>query len=195
MFAVAATLLVLEIHTPDRADIHTEAELLSALAALAPRGLTWLLSMLTLGIFCVGQQTRLNNLARADRDFTWASYLFLAVITALPFSTRLLAEFFAFRTALIVYWVNILVCGVVIYATWAIAVGAKLVRDDLSLETDRAIRSRIVVAQSLYALGAALGLVHTLAGVAFIIAVQLNYAVAPAWRRGRVSAGSEDRGE
>jgi uncharacterized membrane protein len=198
VFAFAATVLVLDIHTPERADIHTEAELLAALWAQAPHLLSWLLSLMTLGIFWVGQQTQLNNLKRADRDFTWLSLLFLAVVAALPFSTRLLADFFQFRTAFLIYWANILLCGVTIYATWSNAICNKLVRDDLSPETERAIRTRIVVAQSLYALGAAIGLAHTLAGVVFIIAVQLNYAIAPVWqwRRRRTllstSAGGED---
>jgi uncharacterized membrane protein len=194
VFAVAATLIVLDIHTPERGDIHSEAELLSALAGLAPRWLTWLLSVMTLGIFWVGQQTQLNQLRRADRDFTWLSYLFLAMISALPFSTRLLADFFEFRTALIAYWLNILLCGAVIYATWANAVCNKLVRDDLPPGTDGAIRKRIVIAQLLYAFGALLGMAHTLAGVVFIIAVQLNYAIAPMWqwrrRRGLASAAA-----
>jgi uncharacterized membrane protein len=98
--------------------------LLSALAELAPRWLTWGLSVMTLGIFWVGQQTQLNQLERADRDFTWASYLFLASITALPFSTRVLADFFEFRTAIVLYWANILLCGATIYLTWALGSAA-----------------------------------------------------------------------
>ena len=70
IFGVAMTLLALEIHIPDHADIHSESELWAALAALAPRLLTWLLSLMTLGIFWVGQQTQLNQLRRADRGLS-----------------------------------------------------------------------------------------------------------------------------
>jgi len=188
VFAIAATLIVLDIHVPERAAVHSEAELLAALAALGPRGLAWLLSMMTLGIFWVGQLTQLSQLRRADRDFTWLSYLFLAVISALPFSTRLLADFFDFRVALLLYWFNILLCGLVIYACWSCAARNRLTRDDLPPGTDRAIRRRIVIAQALYGLGALIGLAHTLAGVVFIIAVQLNYAIAPSYRRASPAA-------
>src|SRR3984957_10736527 len=51
IFAIAATILVLDFHTPEAADIHSEAELLRALTASAPRLQPWLLSSLTLGIF------------------------------------------------------------------------------------------------------------------------------------------------
>ncbi len=80
-------------------------------------------------------------------------------------------------------------CGATIYLTWRVAVGRRLTRAECTPETDRAIRRRIEVAQSLYFLGALIGLAHTLAGVAFIIAVQLNYAVAPLRAWGRRAAG------
>ena len=120
IFAIAATILVLDFHTPEPADIHSEAELIRALAASAPRLLPWVLSSLTLGIFWLGQQTQLSQLARSNRDLAWLHFLFLAVVTVLPFSTRLLADFLTYRTAFLVYWVNIVVLGACLYATWVL---------------------------------------------------------------------------
>jgi uncharacterized membrane protein len=96
IFAVAMTLLVLDIHIPERAEIHNEQALLHALAALAPRFLVYLMSLMTIGIFWVGQQTQFNNLERAARHFTWIHILFLATICVMPFSTNLLATFRCF---------------------------------------------------------------------------------------------------
>jgi amino acid transporter len=64
-----------------------EAELLSALLASSHRLMPWLLSLLTLGIFWVAQQTQLSQLARSNRDLTWLHLAFLAIITILPFTT------------------------------------------------------------------------------------------------------------
>ncbi len=179
IFAFAATVLVLDFHTPDAAGIHSEAQLLGTLAASAPRLLPWLLSLMTLGIFWVGQQTGLSQLERSNRDLTWLHFVFLAIVTVLPFSTRLLADFFTFRTAFIVYWANILLLGASLYATWAYAERAKLIREDAHGEISRAIRRRIVIAQALYGVGALAGLFDVTLGIALIILVQLNYAVAP----------------
>ena len=99
LFAIAATILVLDFHTPEPTDIHSEADLLRALATSAPRLLPWLLSLLTLGIFWLGQQTQLSQLERSNRDLTWLHFVFLAVVTVLPFSARLLADFLEYRTA------------------------------------------------------------------------------------------------
>jgi uncharacterized membrane protein len=179
IFAVAMTLLVLDIHTPEAADIHSEAALWAGLAALGPRLVSWLMSMMTLGIFWLGQQTQLNQLDRADRNLSWLHFVFLACITLLPFSTRLLADFFTFRVAFFLYWANILLCGLVLIACWRCAERAGLVRVDTPPEVARAIYRRIVSAQALYAIGAALGLVDIRLGVAFILLVQLNYVLAP----------------
>jgi uncharacterized membrane protein len=179
VFAFAATVLVLDFHAPDAADIHSEAELLRALWASAPRLLPWLLSSLTLGIFWLGQQTQLSQLARSNRDLTWLHFLFLAFVTVLPFSTRLLSDFFTYRTAFVIYWANILLLGASVYATWAYAERANLIREDAHAEVSRAIRRRIVVAQSLYAAGALVGLVSVPIGIVLIILIQLNYALAP----------------
>jgi uncharacterized membrane protein len=179
IFAFAATVLVLDFHSPEPADIHSEAEFLSALAASSHRLMPWLLSLMTLGIFWVAQQTQLSQLARSNRDLTWLHLAFLAIITVLPFTTRLLADFFTYRTAFIIYWLNIVLLGVAVYVTWVYAERAKLIRDDAPAELSGAFRKRVIVAQSLYAVGALVGLVSVPIGIGLIILVQLNYAFAP----------------
>ena len=172
-------MLVLDFRSPEPADIHSEAELLSALLASSHRLMPWLLSLLTLGIFWVAQQTQLSQLARSNRNLTWLHLTFLAIITVLPFTTRLLADFFAYRTAFLIYWANIFLLGVAVYVTWAYAERAKLIRDDAPAELSGAFRRRVIIAQSLYAVGVLVGLVNVPLGLALIILVQLNYAVAP----------------
>jgi uncharacterized membrane protein len=179
LFAIAATILVLDFHTPEPADIHSETELLRALAASAPRLLPWLLSLLTLGIFWLGQQTQLNQLERSNRDLAWLHFVFLAVVTVLPFSTRLLADFIEYRTAFLVYWFNIVLLGASLYATWVCAERANLIREEARGNISRAVKRRVVVAQSLYAIGALAGLINVTLGITLIMLIQLNYAFGP----------------
>jgi len=179
IFAFAATVLVLDFHTPEPSDIHSEAELLAALATSSHRLLPWLLSLLTLGIFWVAQQTQLSQLERSNRDLTWLHLVFLAIITVLPFSTRLLADFFSYRSAFLIYWGNIFMLGAAVYASWAYAERAKLFREDAPPELSGAIRRRVIVAQTLYAIGAIVGLFNVTLGITLIILIQVNYAVAP----------------
>jgi len=183
IFAVAMTLMVLDLRLPAAAAIHCEHDLWRALWALLPRLVPYLMSFLTLGIFWVGQQTQLNHLARSDRHLSWIHLGFLFAVTLSPFSTMLLAEFMAYRAALLVYWINILLLGAILYGSWGYAIRAGLVKDDLPADVPAAICRRIVVAQALYATGALLCVINTRWSIAFILLVQLNYAVAPRFRR------------
>ncbi len=104
VFAVAMTLLVLDLRVPAAAAVHSDVALWRALAALAPRFLVYLMSFATLGIFWIGQQTQLNHLARGSRELAWLHIGFLFAVTLVPFSTGLIASFIAERAALLAYW-------------------------------------------------------------------------------------------
>ena len=175
LFAVAMTLTVLDIRVPPETAVHGEADLGRALLALSPRIIMYLMSFLTLGIYWVGQQTQLNYLARADRDLAWIHIAFLAGVATVPFSTTLLAEFITYRTAMLVYWVNLLLLGLTLYWSWRHARHAGLIRADAPAGIER----RIVVAQSLYPLGVLFCVFSTFFSIAFIFLVQLYYAIAP----------------
>jgi uncharacterized membrane protein len=179
IFAVVMTLLVLDLHVPVREGLHSEAALWHELGGLAPQTLTYVLSFLTLGIFWVGQQTQLNQLARCNRDLTWIHLGFLLGVSLMPFSTGLLAEFIAFRLALVVYWLNLLLLGALLFVSRRYAVRAGLLRDDVTAEMLAAGERRIVVYQALYAVCVLVGLVSTYAGIALLVLLQLNSAIAP----------------
>ena len=179
IFAVAMTLLVLDLHEPAKEFIRNEQALWRALAAMFPQFVTYLMSFLTLAIFWSGQQAQLNRFARTDRHLTWIHMAFLFAVSVMPFSTRLLAEFINYRTALLCYWGNILMLGIVLYLSWRYGSLAGLVKDDISAEVRNAMERRILGAQALYGLGALLCVVNTYASIAFIVLVQLNFAVAP----------------
>jgi len=179
VFAIAMTLLVLDLRVPATEAIHSERDLLGALAILAPRLVPYLLSFLTLGIFWVGQQTQLNYFSRADRNVTWIHVAFLLAVSLLPFSTALLAAFLSYRAALLVYWFNVLLLGLALLASWEYAERAGLVKEDVRVELGRAVVRRIVVAQALYAFSAALCVINSYVSIALIVLLQLNYAFAP----------------
>lgn len=179
IFAVAMTLLVLDIHIPQASSIHSETELLRALAEMAPQWITYLMSFLTLGIFWAGQQTQLNHIREGTRDLTWIHLAFLFTITLMPLTTRLLAEFITYRTALVLYWLNILLPGVMLYWSWTYVMRHGLVKEGTTDDVRGAICRRVLIAQSLYALGALLCVVNNSLSIGFIVLVQLNYAIAP----------------
>jgi len=178
VFAVAMTLLVLDIRAPAVETIHNEHDLWHGLAHLAPHLVAWLMSFMTLGIFWVGQQTQLNHLARSNRDLTWIHLGFLLAVSMTPFSTTLLAQFSIYQAALLLYWANIFLLGALLYWSWVCALGSGVVKPDMPSHVSAGIKRRIVIAQALYACGALLSFVNTRWSIAAIILVQTNYALA-----------------
>jgi uncharacterized membrane protein len=180
LFAIAMTLIVLEIRVPELHD-HTDAGLWTALLDLAPRFVTYLLSFLTLGIFWNGQGTQLSYIDKGNRDLAWLELLFLAVIALFPFTTSLLAENIGLRLALGLYWLNIFLSGAVLWLIWTFAERAGIVREGTPADVGRLIRRRIGIAQLLYAAGFLISLAPwgTLPAIGWIVLVQLNFAIAP----------------
>jgi len=180
LFAIAMTIIVLEIHVPVLGEQATDNDVRDVLLLLAPRFLTYVLSFLTLGIFWNAQHTQLNYIARADRHYAWLQLAYLAVVALLPFSTSLLAEAIGVRLAFAVYWVNLLALGVMLYVAWAYAERARLVDAETDPETSRVLKQRIVNYQLLYFVGLLLSIpLGTIPGIVFVVLVQLNSAVAP----------------
>ena len=179
IFAVAMTLLVLDLHVPAREVIHSQGELWHALAGATPQLISYLMSFMTLGIFWNGQAAQLNSFTESDRQLSWIHIAFLFLVSIMPFSTRLLAEFISYRTVLIAYWVNILLLGVVLFVSWRYARRAGLLQESVTHQKQCAMERRIVVAQGLYAFGMCLCVVNTYVSITFIVLVQLNFALAP----------------
>lgn len=179
LFAIAMTILVLELHPPAAEAIHSEADLWHGLVEIGPQVLMFLMSFLTLGIFWGGQQTQLNYLARADRNITWLHLGFLFFVTMVAFSTRLLGDFIGFRLALAVYWANILLLGIMLWLTWRYAMAAGLLKPEATPEVLKAANRRIIVYQALYAGCMLVGFVSVPLAIGLLVLLQLNSAVAP----------------
>jgi uncharacterized membrane protein len=179
IFAVAMTLLVLDLHVPASELIHSQGELWHTLAEALPQLISYVMSFMTLGIFWNGQQAQLNSFSRSDRHLSWIHIAFLFLVSIMPFSTRLLAGFISYRSVLIAYWANILLLGVVLFASWRYARHAGLLREEIDYQKQCAMERRIVVAQALYAFGACLCFFNSYLSIAFIVLVQLNFALAP----------------
>jgi len=181
LFAIAMTLIVLEIQVPALPHGSGDDDLARALIDLAPRFVTYLLSFLTLGIFWNGQQTQLSYVRDGNRDLAWLELLFLAIIALFPFTTSLLAENIDLRLALGLYWFNIFLSGAVLYLIWTYISRAGLLREGTGPEVGAAILRRIGIAQVLYVVGFLISLLPTgtYPAIAWIVLVQLNFAIAP----------------
>lgn len=90
VFAIAITLLVLEIRLPSA---EGEGGLLAQLTSLWPTYFAYIVSFVTIGIMWTNHDALLKDIKRADRPFVLINLLLLMVITFLNFPTVILAEY------------------------------------------------------------------------------------------------------
>lgn len=87
IFAVAMTLLVIDLRLPERGHIHTEAQLGDALIELAPNFMSWVVSFIVLAIFWAGNHRLYNHVRHVDGKLVWYTILMLGGASLLPFAT------------------------------------------------------------------------------------------------------------
>jgi uncharacterized membrane protein len=177
VFAVAMTLLVLDVRVPVE-DLTSDRMLWHGILDLWPEFAAYLLSFTLLGTFWIAQHALLGLCTRTVRHLTWLQLGFLFVVTLLPFSARLLAESLDLRLPVAVYWLNIALLGGFLAASCAYIGRAGLV-DPQQTPRLRLFRRRVLVAQVLYAAAALTCLIDSRVAVIALILVELYFIVAP----------------
>jgi len=90
VFAIAVTLLIIEVHVPQRA--HAES-LGHELLRIWPSYLGYLTSFLTIGVMWINHHHVFSLIVRADRTMLLLNTVLLMLIAFVPFPTAVLAQF------------------------------------------------------------------------------------------------------
>jgi uncharacterized membrane protein len=93
VFAIAITLLVLELKVPPVASVHSIADLWNGLIQLWPSYFAFTLSFGILLVSWVNHHYLFNILEKSSRPFLYANGFLLFTITFMPFPTALLAQY------------------------------------------------------------------------------------------------------
>ncbi len=102
VFAVAITLLVLEIHLPTLHDV-TNAQLGLALWPLWPQVLTYVISFATIGIIWLNHHAMFHLVEQIDRNTLIFNLLLLMIVCFIPFSTSVLTTYGILRDGVFLY--------------------------------------------------------------------------------------------
>ncbi|WP_297342574.1 TMEM175 family protein [Amnibacterium sp.] len=92
VFAIAITLLVLEVHVPQRSDLGPGG-LLPALLGNWPSYLSYLATFLTVGVIWLNHHGVFQRIRRVDRTIQWWNLILLLLVSFTPFPNALLAEY------------------------------------------------------------------------------------------------------
>lgn len=106
IYAVALTLLVIELKLPAHDEIRTQSDLIGAVVHLLPKFLAWIISFLVLALFWVGNYRLFHHVRHVDGRLVTLSIVQLGFVSMMPFSSALSGEFGGALFSQIWYSVN-----------------------------------------------------------------------------------------
>ncbi len=184
VFAIAVTLLVLDIAVPASAEAH----LLRSIADLWPSYLGYVVSVSTIGAMWLGHNAITGYLERTDVGFVRLNLLLLLVIAFLPFPTRLFAEFIdkqsPERVAATIYGLSLLLASTLLLVLWRYALRYRLVRPDAADEEVQLLTKRLTPGLAGYPALIIAGLFIPAVAVIGYLGIALYYIIP--FRRGSI---------
>jgi uncharacterized membrane protein len=177
VFAIAITLLVLEIAVPPGFEHDPVAALLSAW----PSYLAYLVSFATVGSLWLAHSAVTEHLESADATFLRINLLVLLVVAFVPFPTRLIAEHVttpnAERVAVIVYGFTLLLASSTVSALWRWARHAGLIRAEATAEDVQYLTRRLQPGVAGYLVIIVVAIFQPLLAVVGYLAIALFFLV------------------
>jgi uncharacterized membrane protein len=177
VFAIAITLLVLELGVPDTA----ANDLLAAILDQWPSYLAYVTSFLTIGVFWLQHSAVTSALRAADATLYRVNLLVLLLASFLPFPTKLVGQFVderaAERIAVVFYGLSLLALDLALTAFIRYAAEQRhLIKDHITEETiDSALLHQ--PSYAFYGGACAVGLLLPTVGVALFLIIALYLGV------------------
>ncbi len=175
IFAIAITLLILEIHVPH------EEPLGRALLGLWPSYLAFLASFAMIGVMWMNHHRLFNLIARSDQALLALNLLLMLGVTVVPFTTAVVAAHIdstGARTAVIVYsgwWVFI---AVAFNLLWRHAsAGDRLLEKNVDHASVHGITRQYAYGPLYYVIAALIALASPLGAVLFSLALAVYFAL------------------
>ncbi len=148
IFAIAMTILVLELKIPDLEQRRSGAELLRKLGHEFPSFLSWLISIVMLGVFWFHHQRVYRWLERVTRTSFVIHLALMTTAAFFPFCAALMGRFPGNRAAMLAY-IGCIWLHVTLLATlWLVAERQKTLSPQLDLSEARRIRRRYLRASA-----------------------------------------------
>jgi uncharacterized membrane protein len=188
VFAIAATLLVLNVDIPELG-AHSLAH---ELARLWPAYVGYAVSFATIGIIWVNHHTVLQQLRIADRTFLFINVFFLLCVAFIPFPTRLLATYVRTgdgRAAAVAYGITLTATALAFNLMWRYAIGrgGRLLRADADRRVVDGITRSYRPGVPMYAAATVVGIFQAEVSAALFAAIALFYVLSSS-RFGREEA-------
>jgi uncharacterized membrane protein len=176
VFAIAITLLVIELKVPHLPRGSPDSAYWQALAQLVPSFVGYFFSFFVIGAFWAGHHRAFTLAGRYDPRMLGWNLMFLLTMAFMPFVTAFLSQNAGARVPTLVYCVVLLAAALLNIKVGRMATGPTMVDADVPPEAIDYVRRRGISV----ALGAATAIVVSLA---FPLLGQASLISIPIWRR------------
>ncbi|HET6553802.1 MAG TPA: TMEM175 family protein [Dyella sp.] len=141
VFAIAITLLIIEVHVP-HLETRDDQPYWQALAALQPSFMGFVLSFLVVGALWIAHHRIFGMLVDYNPMIVWPNMLLLMVVAFMPFATALMSSNPRARIPELFYAATLLAAGLLQRALFAAAMRPPYIRPDVPAELVAATRWR-----------------------------------------------------
>lgn len=131
VFAIAITLLVIDLRVPLLGDDVSNRELTDAVLALRPQLFAYALSVTVIGMYWHAHWRRFRYLERVDGRLIALNLTLLGLIALIPFPTALIGEYGDLPIAVVIYALSVAAPGLLGPLTWLYARRGGLAARDL----------------------------------------------------------------
>ena len=118
IFAVAMTLLVIELKLPEHESVHDSAELAQGLVRLIPTLVAWIISFVVLAIFWFSHHRLFHYVRAVDPKLLWLNILSLCFVSLMPFSSALAGGYGRMVLSQCLYSANMILLSVLGLLQW-----------------------------------------------------------------------------
>jgi uncharacterized membrane protein len=132
VFAIAVTLLIIDVRVPELPPNPSEEVLREALGALIPKVFAYLLSFATIGLYWLAHWRRFRYIAAVNERLVGFNLVLLALIAFIPFPTALLGDQGDHVVSVVIYAISLSAAGIAGPLTWLYAWRAGLVLPGIS---------------------------------------------------------------
>jgi uncharacterized membrane protein len=184
VFAIAITLLVLDLSVPEPGS----GELGHELLAQWPSYAAYVVTFITIGIIWINHHAAFSRLRSVDHSILLWNLLLLLTVSVLPFTTRLMAEYLkegsGERLAAGIYGASFLVMGAVFAATnrQILLKRPQLLKEPIPPETGRRLLQLAALGQIPYVLAVVLAVVSPYLTLAICALTAIYYSLPVATR-------------
>ena len=130
LFAIALTVLVIDLRIPELPQPAGSDQVAAALGALLPSVFAYALSFTIISFYWVAHWRRFKLIERANAGLAYVNLLLLAFIALIPFPTALIGEHGDIPIVVMVYAVTLSAAGIAGFASWVYALRTGLVTAD-----------------------------------------------------------------